>query len=95
MPGAIVRSSSQDQVADLPRHPAFRWVNTILGHIKGSIVATYRAGSQQHIVRTLAEFEWRFNNRTNLAAPIPVLGQAAVNTYPVTSADLKWADHGA
>jgi hypothetical protein len=25
---------------------------------------------------------------------IPVLGQAAVNTCPVTYADLKWADYG-
>lgn len=77
------------------RHPAFRWVNTILSNIKGSIVGTYRAVRRKHIVRTLAEFEWRFNHRTNLAAMISVLGQAAVNTCPVTYDDLKWADYGA
>jgi hypothetical protein len=77
------------------RHPAFKWVNTILSNIKGSIVGTYRAVRRKHIVRTLAEFEWRFNHRVHLAAMIPVLGQAAVNTCPVTYADLKWADYGA
>ncbi len=54
-----------------------------------------RAVRRKHMVRTLAEFEWRFNNRTHLAAMIPVLGQAAVNTCPVTYDDLKWADYGA
>ena len=56
---------------------------------------TYRAVRRKHIVRTLAEFEWRFNYRVHLATMIPVLGQAAVNTCPVTYADLKWADYGA
>lgn len=77
------------------RHPAFKWVNTILSNIKGSIVGTYRAVRRKHIVRTLAEFEWRFNHRAHLAAMIPLLGQAAVSTCPVTYADLKWADYGA
>lgn len=77
------------------RHPAFMWVNTILSNIKGSIVGTYRAVRRKHIVRTLAEFEWRFNHRAHLAAMIPLLGQAAVSTCPVTYADLKWADYGA
>jgi hypothetical protein len=76
-------------------HPAFKWVNTILSNIKGSIVGTYRAVRRKHIVRTLAEFEWRFNNRAHLAAMIPLLGRAAVSTSPVTYADLKWADYGA
>jgi transposase-like protein len=77
------------------RHPAFKWVNTILSNIKGSIVGTYRAVRRKHIVRTLAEFEWRFNHRAHLAAMTPLLGQAAVSTCPVTYADLKWADYGA
>ena len=77
------------------RHPAFKWVNTILGNIKCSIVGTYRAIRRKHISRTHAEFEWRFNHRTQLPAMISVLGRAAVNTQPVTYADLKWADYGA
>ena len=70
-------------------------MNTIFINIKGSMVGTYRAERRKHIVRTLAEFEWRFNHRVHLAAMIPVLLQAAVNTCPVTYADLKWADYGA
>jgi hypothetical protein len=69
------------------RHPTFRWLNTILSNIKGSIVGTYRAVCPKHIVRTLAEFEWRFNHRTNFAAMISVLRQAALNTCPVTYGD--------
>ncbi len=41
---------------------------------------TYRAVRKKHLVRTLAEFEWRFNNRFDLAAMIPSLGRAAITT---------------
>src|SRR6185369_12169564 len=57
-------------------HPAFKWVNTMLGNIKASLVGTYRAIRKKHVVRYLAEFEWRFNNRFDLAAMIPALGRA-------------------
>ena len=77
------------------RNPAFTALNTILGNIKSAIVGTYRAVRRKHVARLLAEFEWRFNHRTNLAAMIPVLGYAAVRTKPVTYGDLKWADYGA
>ena len=77
------------------RHPAFKWVNTMLGNIKTSIAGTYRAIRKKHMVRYLAEFEWRFNHRFDLAAMIPVLGHAAVRTRPATYGDLKWADYGA
>lgn len=76
-------------------HPAFRWVNTMLGNIKTAIVATYRAVRKKHLVRTLAEFEWRFNNRENLAAMIPVLACAAAHTKPAPYWYLKMADYGA
>ena len=77
------------------RHPAFKWANTMLGNIKSAIVATYRAIHKKHLVRTLAEFEWRFNHRFDLAAMIPVLAHAALRTKPVTYTRLKWADYGA
>jgi transposase-like protein len=77
------------------RHPAFKWVNTTLGNIKSAIVATYRAVRKKHLVRTLAEFEWRFNHRFDLAAMIPALGRAAVAARPVTYGHLKMADYGA
>ncbi len=77
------------------RHPAFRWVNTVLGNIKSAITGTYRAIRKKHMVRYLAEFEWRFNNRFDLAAMIPALGRAAVATKPQPYWWLKMADYGA
>lgn len=77
------------------RHPAFKWVNTVLANIKTSIVGTYKAVRKKHMVRTLAEFEWRFNHRDNLAAMIPVLASAAVRTKPQPYWHLKIADYGA
>lgn len=77
------------------RNPAFRWVNTMLGNIKASLVGTYRAIRKKHIARYLAEFEWRFNNRFDLAAMIPALGRAAIATKPAPYWWLKMADYGA
>jgi transposase-like protein len=73
------------------RHPAFRWVNTVLGNIKCAILGTYRSVHRKHIARTLAEFEWRFNHRTHLAAMIPILAHAAVRTAPAPYRYLKLA----
>jgi transposase-like protein len=77
------------------RHPAFKWVNTMLGNIKSAITGTYRALRKKHMVRYLAEFEWRFNHRLDLAAMIPTLGRAAINTKPAPYWWLKMADYGA
>lgn len=77
------------------RHPAFKWVNTMLGNIKSAIVGTYRALRKKHMVRYLAEFEWRFNHRFDLAEMIPALGRAAVTTKPAPYCWLKMADYGA
>jgi transposase-like protein len=77
------------------RNPAFTAMNTILGNIKSAIVGTYRAVRRKHVSHMLAEFEWRFNHRTCLAAMIPILTNAAVRSTPVTYNDLKWADYGA
>lgn len=77
------------------RNPDFTAMNTILGNIKSAIVGTYRAVRRKHVSRYLAEFEWRFNHRYDLAAMISVLTLAAVRTPPVTYYDLKWADYGA
>jgi len=62
--------------------PRFKWVNTVLGNIKSAITGTYRA-VRSHAGRTLAEFEYRFNRRFDLAAMIPRLGYAAVRTPPM------------
>ena len=60
----------------------FLWVNTALGNLKNSIRGTFHAFSERHAERHLAEFEYRFNRRSDLAAMIPRLVRAAVTTEP-------------
>ena len=72
--------------------PAFKWVNTALGNIKTAIVGTYRAIRDKHVPRYLAEFEYRFNRRYDLAAMLPRLGLAAVRTPPMPYRLLKLAE---
>jgi hypothetical protein len=74
------------------RGPAFKWVNTALGNIKSAIVGTYRSISSKHVPRYLAEFEYRFNRRYDLAAMIPRLTWAGVRTPPMPYRLLKLAD---
>jgi len=71
---------------------AFKWVNTALGNIKAAITGTYRAINSKHVPRYLAEFEYRFNRRYDLAAMIPRLTWAAVRTAPMPYRLLKLAD---
>jgi hypothetical protein len=72
--------------------PAFKWVNTALGNIKTAIVGTYRAIHNKHIPCYLAEFEYRFNRRYDLAAMLSRLGWAAVRTLPMPYRLLKLAE---
>lgn len=72
--------------------PAFKWVNTMLGNIKNAMTGTYRAIRSKHIPRYLAEFEYRFNRRYDLAAMMPRLGWAAVRTTPMPYRLLKLAE---
>ena len=65
----------------------------MLGNIKSAITGTYRAIRKKHMVRYLAEFEWRFNHRFDLAAMIPALARAAVATKPQPYWWLKMADY--
>jgi len=74
------------------RTPAFKWVNTALGNIKAAITGTYRAINSKHVSRHLAEFEYRFNRRYDLAAMIPRLTWAAVRITPLPYRLLKLAE---
>jgi transposase-like protein len=74
------------------RTPAFKWVNTALGNIKAAITGTDRAISGTHVPRYLAEFEYRFNRRYDLAAMIPRLCWASVRTTPMPYRLLKLAE---
>jgi transposase-like protein len=76
-------------------NPAFKWVNTTLGNIKSAITGTYRAIRDKHVPRYLAEFEYRFNRRHDLAAMMPRLGYVAVRTPPMPYRLLKLAEESA
>ena len=73
--------------------PAFKWVNTALDNMKAAIVGTYRSISSKHVPRYLAEFEYRFNRRYDLAAMMPRLCWAAVRTTPMPYRLLKSAEN--
>jgi ribosomal protein L37AE/L43A len=74
------------------RSPTFKWVNTALGNIKAAITGTYRSISSKHVPRYLAEFEYRFNRRYDLAAMIPRLTRAATQAPPMPYKLLKLAE---
>lgn len=96
--GAVTAAGCKHQVvktgsgAAAARTPAFKWVNTALGNIKAAIVGTYRAIHEKHVPRYLAEFEYRFNRRYDLAAMLPRLTWAAVRTPPMPYRFLKLAE---
>ena len=73
-------------------NPAFKWVNTTLGNIKSAITGTYRTIRDKHVPRYLAEFEYRFNRRYDLAAMMPRLGYVTVRTPPMPYRLLKLAE---
>jgi hypothetical protein len=58
-------------------------VNTALGNIKAAITGTYRAINTKHLPRYLAELEYRFYRRYDLAAMIPYLTWASMRTPPI------------
>ena len=70
----------------------FKWANTALGNIKSAIAGTSRAINGKHVPRYLAEFEFRFNRRYDLAAMLPRLTWAAVRTTPMPYRLLKLAE---
>lgn len=86
IPGSGPRSAGRNVC-----NPAFKWVNTVLGNIKSAIIATYRIAAK-HAARRLAEFEYRFNRRYDLAAMIPRLAWVSVRTPPMPYRLLKLAE---
>jgi transposase-like protein len=85
----VVKTGSGSAAA---RTPTFRWVNTALGNIKAAIVGTYRAIHEKHVPRYLAEFDYRFNRRYDLAAMMPRLAWSSVRTSPMPYQLLKLAE---
>lgn len=62
------------------KHPAFPWVNTVLGNLKGNIKGVTRWVGKAHLDRYLAEFQYRFNRRFDLKTILFRLLTAAVRT---------------
>lgn len=74
------------------QHPAFKWVNTLLGNVKNALTGTFHAFNLKHAPRYLAEFEYRFNRRFDLGAMIERFGYAALRTPPMPYRLLKLAE---
>ena len=64
-------------------HPAFKWVNTVLGNVKSAIRGTFHSVSKKHSPRYLAEFEYRFNRRFYLPSMIERLLYISLRTPPM------------
>ena len=86
---AVTKAGSGARAAHTP---AFKWVNTALGNIKAAITGTYRSIAPKHVPRYLAEFEYRFNRRYDLAGMLPRLATAALQTPPMPYRLLKLAE---
>jgi len=75
--------------------PTFKWVNTALGNIKSALSGTYRHHDPKHAPRYLAEFQYRFNRRFDLAGMLTRLAFASVRTPPSPYKLLKLAESNA
>jgi hypothetical protein len=62
------------------QHPAFIWVNTLLGNVKNVLTGTFHAFNLEHAPRYPTEFEYRFNRRVDLGSMIERFGYAALRT---------------
>lgn len=77
------------------QHPQFHWVNTLLGNLKTALAGTYHAfGFAKYATRYLAEFQYRFNRRFDLASMLPRLLQAVVVTKPQPIRKLRLSEAG-
>ncbi len=72
--------------------PTFKWVNTCLGNIKSALTGTYRHVNSKHAPRYLAEFQYRFNRRYDLASMVQRLVYVSVRTPPMPYDLLKLAE---
>lgn len=70
----------------------FKWVNTMLGNVKNSLLGTFHAIRIKHVPRYLAEFEYRFNRRFDLPSMIDRLIYVALRTPPMPYRLLRMAE---
>jgi len=65
------------------QEPKFYWVNTVLGNLKSALRSTYHSIKPKHAPRYLAEFQYRFNRRYNLADIPTRLAYVSLRTAPM------------
>lgn len=69
----------------------FRWANTMLGNLKTAIAGTLKSVRPPYAYRYLAEFQYRFNRRFDLAGMLDRLACVAVRSAPQPYKKLKIA----
>ena len=75
------------------QHPAFRWVNTVIGNVKRAISGTYHAFNFAKYIRAyLAEFAFRFNHRFDLSRISLALIRACATSLPRNAHWIKAAE---
>jgi len=85
----VIASREPEQAEKLP---AFRWVNTVLGNLKTAIVGTLKSVAKRYVHRYLAEFQYRFNRRVDLASMLDRLACVATRAAPRPYRLLKLVD---
>ena len=67
----------------------FRWLNVVLGNLKTALSGTYHAFNfRKYADRYLAESQYRFNRRFDLAAMVPRLAVALTSATPCSGKKL-------
>jgi hypothetical protein len=73
--------------------PQLKAVNTVLGNLKTAITGTYHAFDfAKYAERYLAEYQFRFNRRFDLAALMQSLIRAAITCKPMPMTSLRMAE---
>ena len=74
--------------------PRLGWVNTASGNVKRALDGTYHRLLPKYAARYLAEFQYRFNRRYDLAALPQRLLRVAVATLPLPRPVLELHPYG-
>lgn len=73
--------------------PCFKWINTVIGNLKTATSGTYHAFDfAKYGALYLAEAQYRFNRRFDLAEILKALLGDAVRTTKRTEASLREAE---
>lgn len=90
--GCIHESKTVGSHRQAALDPAFHWVNTTLGNIKNSLQGTFHVVFEKYAHRYLAEFQYRYNRRFDLASMFTRLAYVSTHTSPRPEWLLKLAE---